>query len=143
MKEKTTGDYVGALVGNIIAIIFVNTVLFWRQYTQGVILESWADILWAANLSLGAQIVGNFLLCFFRPSWFAALMRAIFAAAGLVSIIVFFIVFPLDFSRLVGTWLNTLLKVLLMIGMAGTVIGFIVEIVRFIRGAARAVAGET
>ncbi|HTP58653.1 MAG TPA: hypothetical protein VMM82_07020 [Spirochaetia bacterium] len=143
MKEKTTGDYIGAIVGNIIAIVFVNTVLLWRQYTHGVILASWADILWAANLSLGVQIVGNFLLCFFRPSWFSALLRAAFAAAGLVSIIVFFIVFPLDFSRLVGTWLNTLLKVLLMIGMAGTAIGFLVEMVRFIRGAAHAVARET
>jgi len=143
MKEKSAGDYVGAIVGNIIGIVFVNTVLLWRQYTQGVILASWADILWAANLSLGVQIVGNFLLFFYRPSWFSALLRAVFAAAGLVSIIVFFVVFPLDFSRLVGAWLNALLKVLLMIGMAGTGVGFLVEIIRFVRGAARAAAGET
>jgi hypothetical protein len=138
MKEKSTGDYVGAVVCNVIFLVFMNTVLLWRQYTQGVILESWADILWAANVSLGVQIIGNFLLCFFRPAWFSALMRAGFAAAGLLSVIVFFIVFPLDFSRLVGAWLNTLLKVLLMVGMAGTVAGFLVELVRFIRGAAQA-----
>ena len=142
MREKTTGDYVGAIVGNIVALVLVNTVLLWRQYTRGVVLATWADILWAANLSLGIQIIGNFLLCFFRPSWFSALMRAVFAAAGLVSIIVFFIVFPLDFSHLAGTWLNTLLKVLLMLGMAGAVIGFLVELVRFIRNAGRAVVGR-
>jgi hypothetical protein len=140
MKEKTTGDYVGAMIGNVIVLVFMNTVLLWRQHTQGVILESWADILWAANVSLGAQIVGSFLLCFFRPAWFSALMRAAFAAAGLLSIIVFFVVFPFDFSRLVGTWLNTLLKVLLMVGMAGTVVGFLVELVRFFRSAGRACA---
>ena len=140
MKEKTTADYVGAIIGDVIGLVFMNTVLLWRQYTHGVILESWAAILWAANLSLGVQMVGNFLLCFFRPAWFSALMRAAFAAAGLLSIIVFFIVFPLDFSRLVGTWLNTLLKVLLMAGMAGTVVGFLVELVRFIRDASRAAA---
>jgi len=142
MREKKTGDYVGAIVGNIIVLVFMNTVLLWRQYTQGVVLASWADILWAVNVSLGAQIVGNFLLCFYRPSWFSALMRAAFAATGLMSAIVFFIVFPLDFSRLVGAWLNTTLKVLLMMGMAGAIIGFLVEMVRFIRDACRVPARQ-
>ncbi|MGA2614581.1 MAG: hypothetical protein ABSG38_14180 [Spirochaetia bacterium] len=143
MKEKRTADFVGAVIGNIIVLVFMNTVLLWRQYTQGVILESWADILWAADISLGAQIVGNFLLCFFRPGWFLALMRAVFAAAGLMSIIVFFIVFPLDFSRLVGAWLNTLLKVLMMIGMAGALVGLVVELARFLRAMGRALKTET
>jgi hypothetical protein len=141
MKEKKTRDYVGAVIGNIIILTFMNTVPLWQKYTHGVILPSWADILWAANLSLGVQVIGNFLLCFYRPSWFSDLLRAAFSAAGLLSIIVFFIVFPLDFS-LVGSWLNTLLKVLLMLGMAGALIGFVVELVRFLRDAGRAAAGE-
>jgi hypothetical protein len=132
MKEKRTGDFVGATIASILVLVFVNTVLLWRNSTQGVILASWADILWAVDVSLGAQIIGNFLLCFYRPEWFAALVRAIFAAAGLISIIVIFIVFPLDFSRLVGAWLNTLLKVLMMVGMAGALIGLAVDLVRFI-----------
>jgi len=52
----------------------MNTLLLWRQHTQGVILERWADILWAADISLGAQIVGNLLLCFCRPLLFTAFM---------------------------------------------------------------------
>ncbi len=138
MKEKRTGDFAGAVIGNIIMLVFMNTVLLWRQHTHGVILESWANVLWAADISLGAQIVGNLLLCFFRPQWFSALMRAAFSATGLMSIIVFYVVFPLDFSLLVGAWLNTLLKVLMMIGMAGTLIGLVVELARFLRTAGRA-----
>jgi hypothetical protein len=136
MKEKKTGDFVGAVIVNIIVCVILNTLLLWRQWTQGVILESWIDILWAANISLGVQITGNLLLAFYRPPRVQALMRALFAAAGLLSAIVFFIVFPMDFSHLVGDWLNTLLKVLLMVGIGVSLIALVIELVRFILGSA-------
>ena len=40
----------------------------------------------------------------------------------------------MDFSRLVGNWLNTLVKVLLMIGIGVSLITFVVEFVRFVVG---------
>ncbi|HYW85772.1 MAG TPA: hypothetical protein VFB30_21145 [Spirochaetia bacterium] len=134
MREKKTGDFVGAVVVNVLVCIVLNTLLLWRQWTQGVILESWVDILWAANISFAVQIGGNLILAFYHPPRLQSLMRALFAAAGLLSAIVFFIVFPMDFSHLVGTWLNTLLKVLLMIGIGVSLITFVVEFVRFIVG---------
>jgi len=134
MKEETTGHYVWGILGNLIAIALVNTLLLWRQYTRGVVLESWVEILWASNLSLIVQMLGNLLLAFYRPPRFVALVRTLFAAASLTSIIVFFLVFPLDFSRLVGTWLNTLLKVLLAVGMGASLISGTVHLVRFIAG---------
>jgi len=134
MKQKRTGDFIGAVVVNIIVCVILNTLLLWRQWTQGVILESWIDILWAANISFGVQIAGNLLLAFYRPPRLQALMRALFAAASLLSAIVFFIVFPMDFSHLVGSWLNTLLKVLLMIGIGVSAIACVVECVRFVLG---------
>lgn len=140
MREKRTGDFVGAVFGNIVALVVVNTVLLWRQWTAGVILESWVDILWAANLSIAVQIVGNFLLVFFRPGWFQALMRLLFAAAGLLSLIVFSIVFPLDFGALVGDWLNTALRIVIVVGIGVTFIVCVVELVRTLAGGARAAA---
>ncbi len=140
MKEKKTGDYVAAIVFNVIVLVFVNTLLLWRQHTNGIVLETWADVLWALDISICAQIAGNFILCFFRPAWFSALFRAVFAAAGMLSIIVFYVVYPLDFSHAVGPWLDTAFRIVLIIGMAGSVIGFVVELVRFIAGAARAAA---
>lgn len=134
MKEKKTGDFIAAVIINILVCVVLNTLLLWRQWTQGVILESWIDILWAANISIGVQIVGNLMLAFYRPPRMLAFMRALFAAAGLLSAIVFFIVFPMDFSHLVGNWLNTLLKVLLMIGIGASLIALVVELVRFIMG---------
>ncbi len=134
MKEKRTGELVGSIIGNVFAIAIVNSVLLWRQYTHGAILESWVDILWAANLSVLVQIAGNLILAFYRPPRLYAFMELLFSLAGLLSVIVFFIVFPLDFSLLVGSWLNTLLRVLMIVGIAGGSIGVIVWLVRFIAG---------
>ncbi len=134
MKEKRTGELVGSVIWNIIAIVFVNSVLLWRQYTHGVVLESWAEILWAANLSFAVQAAVSLALSFYRPAWLYSFLQLIATAAGLVSVIVFFVVFPLDFSVVVGSWLNTLVKILLIVGIGGTSIGLIVWLVRLLTG---------
>jgi hypothetical protein len=132
MKERRTGEYVGSIVGNIVALVLVNMVLIWRPWTAGVILESWVDILWAADLSIVLQIVGSFLLVFYRPRWFDSLLRLLFSAAGLLSLIVFYLVFPIDLSGLVGDWLNLTLRTVLIVGMGVTLIVGIVQLVRFL-----------
>jgi hypothetical protein len=137
MKQKRTGEYVGSIFANVIALVAVSTVPLWRHWTQGVITETWADVLWAVDLSLLVQIAGNLLLLFYRPGWLQALLGAVFSAAGLLSLIVFFIVFPLDFSLLVGQWLNVLIKWVLILGMLGALVGGIVQLVRFVLGGGR------
>ncbi len=134
MKEKKIIDFVGAIIGAIIGLVFVNTVPLWSHLTHGVILESWVNILWAANLSMAIQIIGNLVLAIYRPARLYSFMQAIFVAVGLVSLIVFFNVFPLDFSQIVGSWLNLFFKVILLLAMIGTLIGMIVNLVRTIIG---------
>jgi len=134
MKEKRTGELVGSVFGNLLALAIVNTVIIWRQYTHGVVLESWVNVLWAANLSLIVQLGGNLVLAFYRPAGLYAFMEMAFAGLGLVSLIVFFIVFPLDFSVVAGPWLNTLARVLIVLGMAGSCIGTLVWLVRLVSG---------
>jgi len=131
MRQRRTGEYVGAVFGNVVALVLVNLVLLGRPWTRGVVLESWVDILWAADLSLVVQIVGNLVLAFYRPAWLDALLRLFFSAAGLLSLVVFYAVFPLDFSSFVGEWLNLTVRIALVAGMAGTIIGGIVQLVRF------------
>jgi hypothetical protein len=134
MKEKKTLEFVVSVVANLIGIAIINTAIIWRQYTKGVILESWIEILWAANLSMIVQIVGNLLLAIYRPARMYSLLQAIFAGVGLVSVVVFYHVFPLDFSQIVGSWLNTLLKAVLIIAMAGLSIAIVVNLVRAVTG---------
>jgi hypothetical protein len=130
MKEKKTIELAASSIANAIGIVLFNTVPLWRHLTQGVVLEDFIRILWAANLSFLVQIAGNLSLIFYRPPRFAAIVQILATSAGLLSLIVFYLVFPLDFSQVGITWLNLALKVVLIAGMAGAVIGLIVQTVQ-------------
>ncbi len=134
MKEKKTSECIGAMIGAVIGLIIVNSLPGWAHLTKGIILESWSKVLWAANLSMILQIVGNFFLAIYRPARLYSFIQLILALAGLLSVIVFFQVFPLDFSHVVGNWANILAKVLLVLGIIGSVIAAIVYLVRTILG---------
>lgn len=134
MKEKKTTEFVGAVIGAILGIVIVNTVPLWRHLTHGVILETWVNILWAANLSMFSQIVGNSVLAVYRPARVYSVVQAIMTVTGLVSVIVFYYVFPLDFSQVVGSWVNILVKTALILAMVGTSIGIIIYLVRSLLG---------
>jgi len=130
MKERKTSELTASSIANAIGIVLFNTVPLWRQYTQGVVLEDFVRILWAANLSFLVQIAGNLSLMFYRPPRFAALVQILATSAGLLSLIVFHVVFPLDFSQVVVAWLNSALRIVLIVGMVGAVIGLIVQTVK-------------
>ncbi len=131
-RERSKGDYAGAVVGNLVGLVIFNLYPVWRPWTHGVVTEDWVRILWAADLSFVAQICGNLILLIVSPRWLARLMELVFAVTGLLSLAVFYAVFPLDFSRIVGEWLNLLFRVILLVGLAGVSIGVIVSLVRLI-----------
>jgi hypothetical protein len=120
------------VVGNLIALALFNLYPIWRPWTAGVVSEDWVRILWAADLSFLVQICGNLILLFASPRWLRRLMELAFSVTGLLSVAVFYAVFPLDFSRIVGEWLNLLFRVLLVLGMVGASIGVVVNLVRFV-----------
>jgi len=131
-RVKGPGDYIGAIIGAVIGIIAVNLYPLWQPLTMGVVTDAWPRILWAANLSMVITICGSFILLFWRPRWLRNLAELVFSVAGLLSVAVFYAVFPLDFSYIVGEWLNTMLRVILIVGIAGAAIGVVVNLVRFL-----------
>jgi hypothetical protein len=130
MKERSTADLTASTIANAIGIVLFNTVPLWRQYTQGVVLEDFMSILWAANVSFLVQIAGNLSLMFYRPARFAAFAQILATSAGLLSMIVFYTVFPLDFSQVGAAWLNSVLRIVLIAGMGGAGIALIVQTVQ-------------
>lgn len=134
MKEKKTAELTASVVGNAICAVLFNTVPLWRQYTHGVVLDDFVRVLWAVNLSLLVQIAGNLSMIFYRPPRFAAAAQILGTAAAFMSIIVFFVVFPLDFSVVGAAWANSLLKIALIAGMAGAALGLIVLTVQLAVG---------
>ncbi len=134
MKEKKLGEFIGSILANLIGIAFINSVLVWRHLTNGVVLASWVDVLWASNLSLLVQVTGNVILAIHRPARIYSTIQATHAAVGLLSLIVFYTVFPLDFSQIVGQWLNTLARAVLIVAMAGSAIAVVVNLTRAVSG---------
>ena len=130
MKEKKNGELTAAAIANALGVILFNTVPLWRQYTRGVVLQDFVQILWAANLSFLVQLIGNLAMIFYRPPRFAGIVQILGTGASLVSLIVFFVVFPLDFSAVGVAWLNSALKVVMIAGMGGAALGLIVHSVQ-------------
>ena len=131
-RVKRAGEYAGAIIGCAVALVAINAYPVWQPLTAGVVTDAWARILWAADLSLLIQICGSLILLFWRPRWLRNLFELVFAAAGLLSVAVFYAVFPLDFSLVVGGWLNTVVRLVLILGIAGAAIGVVVNLVRFL-----------
>jgi hypothetical protein len=134
MKEKKTAELTASTIANTIIVVLLNSVPLWRQYTRGVVLEDFVQILWAANISLLVQIAGNLSMIFYRPPRLAAFVQILGTAAGFLSIIVFYLVFPLDFSQVGLAWINAALKIVLIAGMAGAALGLIVQTVQLAVG---------
>ena len=127
MREKKTGELTASAVGNAVCAVLFNTFPLWRQYTQGVVLDDFIRVLWAVNLSLLVQLAGSLAMIFYRPPRFAAVAQVLGTAAAVLSMIVFYVVFPLDFSVVGAAWANSVLRVALIAGMAGAGIGFLVQ----------------
>jgi len=135
-------EFVWSVVVNLVVLAAINTFPLWRQLTQGVVLPSWINVLWALNMAGGVNVLGNLLLAYYRPARLRYFFEMLFDAAGFVSALVFYRVFPLDFTRVTGDWVNTLIRSVLIIGMVAAAIAGIYHLVRFLRGDQRSVAGE-
>jgi hypothetical protein len=135
MKKKTTTHFIVLFVMEAVEMALMNTAPLWLAYTQGVILPNWTAMLWAVNVSLIVRMACNLLLVFRRPARLYLFIQSLATAMGLLSIIVFLVVFPINFGAIGAAWLNTVLVVFSVIGLTGGTIGVIVNLVRAIRGA--------
>jgi len=134
MKEKKAGELTAATIANFVGVVLFNTVPLWRQYTRGVVLQDFVQILWAANVSFLVQLIGNISMLFYRPPRFAGLAQVIATATALMSMIVFFVVFPLDFGAIGAAWVNSALKIVLIAGMGGAALGVLVQSIQLAAG---------
>jgi len=116
----------------------VNGALLWAAHRLLVwkpffLLDSYPQALWAIDVSLIVQITLNVVLAFFHPLFFHHLAQAALSLVGLLPIAVLLRVFPVDFSVRLGHWANTLFRIVLIVGLAGSVLGGVIHFVRFLR----------
>jgi hypothetical protein len=134
MKEKKTSEFIGSVIGAIFGLIIMNTYMIWQKYTNGVVLDSWFTILWASNLSMVVALIGNLLLAVYRPARLYSFVQLIISLASILSVFVFYGIFPLDFSQIAMGWINNVLKILMIVGMVGGSISVLVYLVWLVSG---------
>ena len=120
-------DYIFAVIFNIAFLIVVNKVPDWNIL---FITDSFADILWAVNTSLAVSLAGNLILIFFHPPFLHHLLNTVFAGFGILATSVILSVFPFDFSQVTGEWLTIVVRIALIVGIVGSAISVVVNIVK-------------
>jgi len=120
-------NYIPSVICNIILLIVVNKIPDWNIV---FITKSYPEILRAVNMTLIVHIAGNLILIFIHPLFTHHLANVVFSVFSLIAAWVIFSVYPFDFSQIVGTWLNTVIRICLVIGIAGSAISIVVHVVK-------------
>lgn len=137
-RAASIGESVGAIVGNMLALVLVNTHPLWRPWTAGLVTGAWADVVAALSLACAVAIMGHALLLVSRSPLLRRFVACVSAAASLASGLVVYAVFPFDFGALGMGWFDPLMRLILLIALLGGAIGLVVQVlrmaVRLVRG---------
>jgi hypothetical protein len=128
-QNKRIG-YIVAIIVNTIVLIVLNQLLNWNIFP--FLTQNFKDVLPIQNISLAATIIFNAAYLFYDPSWFTSLLGIVTNSLGVAVVARYLSVFPFDFSEYSGFNWTVLARVLLIIGLAGCIIGIIAETVKFI-----------
>ena len=126
--------FLAAAIVNALLLLAVNAHETWRPWTNGVVTDAFLEVLWAVNLALWVQVLGNALLFFTHPLWFRRMAEFGFALVTVVSSAVLYQVFPFDFAAIQQAWLDVVARIFLIVGIAGGALGMVVAMVRMGRG---------
>ena len=127
---NSLANYIVSAVINAVFLFLVNKIPDWNL---AFIAGTYPNVLWALNLSLIVQIAGNFLLIFYHPMVLHHVGNVLFSIFGFIALIVVYTVFPFYLPELRSSWLPTLLRIVMIVGMVGTGIAAIVHLVGAIR----------
>jgi len=128
-QRKTRADYIAAIVVNVILLGILNTLPGWHL---PFITDQFSTVLWAFNLSVGANIVANILFLIYDAAWFYHIAQIVLNGFGLLVVYTLYRVFPFAFGPL-G---NQIARLALLAGMLGLGIATLVEVVGLARAGA-------
>lgn len=94
-KTARIFGYLIAILVNMIGWVIVNNLLNWNV---PFVTSRLAECLWAINLSIAVALVCQMILLFYDPIWLRHLLQVVMSSFALVSLVVFYRVFPLDFG---------------------------------------------
>jgi len=122
-KPPSAGRRFGYLISILIntAIYYViNNFPIWNFIP--FLTEQYQQVLWIANLSLGANIFMYATFMVYDLRWYRNLMQAVVNAFTIYSIHIFRTVFPLDLVDGLAHWVNIGLLILIVIMILATIL---------------------
>jgi hypothetical protein len=117
--------YAGAIIVGLLLLGLLNVWPGW--WTVPFLTAETEQVLGIVNLSLWVGVITNAVLLFIDRRWLKAAVNTVSTAVGLVATVVIWQVFPFDFS---DWWFDAtvLVRVLLILGIIGSVIGIVFAI---------------
>jgi hypothetical protein len=126
--------YAIAIVFNAAVLWLVNVWPGWE--TLSFFTDETPRVLVLVNVSLVVSVMVNLIYFGYDPPWAVSLGTIVTTGLGLAALIRIWQVFPLDFAATFD-W-AAVTRVLLVLGMAGSVIGLLVQIGQLVRALGRA-----
>jgi hypothetical protein len=126
--------YVVAIALNVALIFVINEWPGWA--TVSFLTPETETVIPIVNASLVIAIVVNAVYLISDPRWLRAMGDAATAAVSFVVILVVLRIFPFDFSDYSFDW-AMLVQVMLVVGLIGSLVGVIANLVTFTREVGR------
>jgi hypothetical protein len=122
--------YVIAVAINAVLLILINVSPGWQ--TLPWITDSFTQVLGLLNLSIWLNLLANMMYLVYDGRRFKAATQAVLLAVSLAVTVRLLAVFPFDFTSYSFNW-GALMRVVLIIGIAGSAIGIVSSIVQAVR----------
>ena len=123
--------YLIALLVNVFMLWAVHQHPTWIPWLGGIVTDRFADVVWAIDLSLWVQIIGNGILIAIHPRILRRLLDLVSTVFGALSVYVTWSVYPFEFDRLfVG--LDGIVPIVLVVLLVVMGFAFIANVVRVV-----------
>lgn len=123
--------YAIALLVNLALLWVVHQYPVWIPWLGGVVTERFADVVWAIDLSIWVQIIGNGILIAIHPRILRRILDLVSTAFGALSMYVTWSVYPFEFDRLVAG-LDGIVVVLMILILVALGLALVANVVRVI-----------
>jgi hypothetical protein len=125
-ERNRKGEYIGSIVWNLIMLFVVNKLPDWHA---PFISHNYQVVLYLLNICILVQIAGNILMLVLNFREVRYISKIIMEAATFLVLILFYYVYPFDFSTLQGwEWLDRVLPIFFIIGMIFSVLKIVSSI---------------
>jgi hypothetical protein len=128
---RRAGYAIGALV-NVVLLWLVNVWPGWDVVP--FLTEDTTRVLGIVNASMVAGVVVNVVLLVRDPAWLVAVGNLVTTGIGLAAVLAVWRVFPLAFED--GFDWSTVVRVLLVVALVGSVIALVVNVLALVRALA-------